>query len=83
MVITEHPYLDSIILEVREQEEEIEEIEELTPGIKKKLLAIASIDIKFGKQSSPLMVGMQRTTASLMKCFEGKAKKILYPEIKI
>ncbi len=60
-----------------------DDIEELTPEIKRKLLAIASIDVEIGKQSSPLMVGMQRTTASLMKCFEGKAKKLLYPEIKI
>ena len=74
------PYVDVIVLSIMEVEEDIEE---LTPDIKRKLLAIASIDVEFGKQSSPLMVGMQRTTASLMKCFEGKGKKMLYPEIKI
>jgi CRISPR-associated protein Cas1 len=70
------PYVDGIVLAVMEQENDIEE---LTPAIKKKLLAIASVDVNLDSQSSPLMVGMQRTTASLMKCFEGKAKKLLYP----
>lgn len=72
------PYVDGIVLAVMEQEHDIDE---LTPSMKKKLMAIATVDIMIGKQSSPLMVGMQRTTASLMKCFEGKAKKVLYPEL--
>lgn len=73
------PYVDKVVLDITEQESDIEE---LTPDIKKKLLAIAAIDIKFGDKAGPLMVGMQRTTASLMKCFEGKARKILYPSMK-
>ncbi|MEZ5083277.1 MAG: type II CRISPR-associated endonuclease Cas1 [Bacteroidales bacterium] len=72
------PYVDVIVLSIMETEEDIEK---LTPDIKRKLLAIASIDVEIGKKTSPLMVGMQRTTASLMKCFEGQAKKLLYPEI--
>jgi CRISPR-associated protein Cas1 len=73
------PYVDQIVLEIMSQEDEIDE---LTPDLKRKLLGIATIDIELGNQTSPLMVGMQRTTASLMKCFEGKAKKVLYPEIR-
>ncbi|MBN2175294.1 MAG: type II CRISPR-associated endonuclease Cas1 [Bacteroidales bacterium] len=72
------PYVDGVVLAVMELEENIEE---LTPDIKKKLLAVASVDVNIGNQSSPLMVGMQRTTASLMKCFEGTAKKLLFPTI--
>ncbi|MEZ5195928.1 MAG: type II CRISPR-associated endonuclease Cas1 [Bacteroidales bacterium] len=74
------PYVDVIVLSIMETEEDIEE---LTPDIKRKLLAIASIDVEIGNKTSPLMVGMQRTTASLMKCFEGQAKKLLYPEIRV
>ena len=70
------PYTDKIVLNILEEEGEIEE---LTPAIKKKLLVIPAMDILIDSQSSPLMVGAQRTTASLMQCFEGETRKILYP----
>lgn len=72
------PYVDILVLGIMEEENNIEE---LTTNIKRKLLSIATVDISFNGITSPLMVGMQRTTASLMKCFEGKAKKLLYPDM--
>lgn len=54
---------------------------ELTPEIKKQLLTIPAIDVFINGDKSPLMVGVQRTTASLAKCFEGKAKSIVYGEL--
>lgn len=74
------PYVDALVIDIMDEDAEIKD---LTPAIKQKLLGIATVDIMIGKQSSPLMVGMQRTTASLMQCFEGKTRKILYPEFKI
>lgn len=56
---------------------------EMTPNIKKALLAIPAVDVQIGGQKSPLMVAVQRTTASLAKCFEGKTRKLLYPEFPI
>jgi CRISPR-associated protein Cas1 len=53
---------------------------EMTPAMKKELLAIPAMDVVLDKQKSPLMNAVQRTTASLVKCFEGKSRKILYPE---
>jgi CRISP-associated protein Cas1 len=70
------PYVDSLVLEIIQ---EIPDPEELTPEIKKKLLQIPVIDIVIDNKSSPLMVGVQRTTASLASCFEGETRKILYP----
>lgn len=72
------PYVDELVLEIVFNEKNIEE---LTPAIKRKLLVIPAMDVRIGGQSSPLMVGMQRTTASLMQCFEGSARKLLYPEL--
>jgi len=54
---------------------------ELTPDIKKQLLAFPAMDVTIDDQSSPLMNAVQRTTASLAKCYEGKARKILYPTL--
>lgn len=74
------PYVDKVILDIIDEEDNVEE---LTPAIKKKILVIPAIDITIDGQKSPLMVGAQRTTASLMQCFEGVVRKIVYPELKV
>lgn len=55
---------------------------EMTPSMKKLLLEIPAMDVQIDGQKSPLMNAVQRTTASLSKCYEGKGRKILYPELK-
>lgn len=54
---------------------------DLTKEDKKYLLNIPVLDINIQGKTSPLMVGAQRTTASLVKCYQGAARKILYPEL--
>lgn len=53
---------------------------EITPSMKKDLLNIPVMDVCINEEKSPLMVAIQKTTASLSKCFEGKQRKILFPE---
>lgn len=74
------PYVDLLVLDITSRYD-VEEIELLTPKIKQELLVLPTIDIVIEDQKSPLMVGMQRTTASLMQCFEGEKRKISYPLI--
>ena len=71
------PFVDVVVLRIVEKETAIDE---LSTEIKKELLGIATVDIKIKDERSPLMVGMQRTTSSLAKCFEGELKKIYFPE---
>lgn len=71
------PFVDKKVLHLVSQ---LEELDELTREIKAELLGIPAMDIIIEGKSSPLMIGVQRTTASLSSCFEGKAKKLLYPE---
>jgi CRISPR-associated protein Cas1 len=71
------PLVDGLVLKIAFEEDDLEE---LTPMLKRKLLQIPAMDIKINGQNSPLMVGMQRTTASLMQCFEGESRKLIYPE---
>ncbi len=52
----------------------------LTPEMKKQLLGIPAMDVIINEEKSPLMVAVQKTTASLAKCYEGKARKIMYPQ---
>jgi CRISP-associated protein Cas1 len=74
------PYVDKIVVEIVENGEDFEE---LTSSIKKQLLEIPVIEINIDGQRSPLMVGMQRTTASLAKCFSGETRKVIYPEFSV
>jgi CRISPR-associated protein Cas1 len=70
-------YVDALVLKIVGENPEMEE---LTPALKKELLQVPVLDILIDGKRSPLMVGIQRTTASLASCFEGGTKKILYPE---
>jgi CRISPR-associated protein Cas1 len=74
------PWVDKLVMEICEEHEDIEE---LTPDLKRALLSIPVLDIFIDNQKSPLMVGVQRTTASLMQCFEGTIRKIVFPEFEI
>lgn len=55
---------------------------EMGTKMKQQLLAVPAMDVKIEQQKSPLMNAVQRTTASLAKCFAGESRKILYPVFK-
>lgn len=54
---------------------------EMGPSMKKELLQLPGIDVTIDGQTGPLMTAVQRTTASLAKCFEGSTRRILYPAL--
>lgn len=70
------PFADALVVEIIRNGEDYTD---LTTSVKKQLLGIATVDVVFEDDRSPLMIAAQRTTASLAKCFEGTAKKLLYP----
>lgn len=72
------PFVDNIVCNIMESGSDYSE---LAKEHKQELLKIPALDIVIDKDKSPLMVGLQRTTASLTKCFEGDLKKILYPDL--
>lgn len=72
------PFADVLVADIIRNGEDYTE---LTPSVKKQLLGIASADVLMHDERSPLMVAVQRTTASLARCFEGDASKILYPKL--
>ncbi len=71
------PFVDRVVTEIVRMNGNFLE---LTPTMKKDLLNIPALDVKIRDEKSPLMVAVQKTTASLAKCFEGKQRKIDYPE---
>jgi CRISPR-associated protein Cas1 len=74
------PYVDHLVKEIINEDPQEKEI---TTTIKRKLLEIPALNIEIDGKDSPLMVGLQRTTASLAACYEGELKKILYPNFKV
>jgi CRISPR-associated protein Cas1 len=70
------PYVDKVVCDIVRMNGRFLE---LGPGMKKQLLGIPAMDVIIEGQQSPLMNAVQRTTASLAKCFEGETRKIVYP----
>lgn len=71
------PFVDKLVCTMTDP---LEPTFDLTPELKRSLLTIPAMDVFIDGQKSPLMVSVQRTTASLAKCFEGKAKSLVYGE---
>lgn len=72
------PFVDKLVCTMTDP---LEPAFDLTPALKRTLLTIPAMDVFIDGQKSPLMVAVQRTTASLARCFEGKAKNIVYAEL--
>jgi len=72
------PYVDEVVYTIMEKEKPgdwgLANI-----GVRAALLRIPSIDVNIDGKTRPLMNAVQRTTASLFRCFEGAQRKILYP----
>ncbi len=73
------PYVDRLAFQIWQREGEKASF--LEPGLKKELLSIPATDTRIDGKKSPLMTAVSRTTASLVRCFEGESRKILYPEL--
>ncbi|MBR5197783.1 MAG: type II CRISPR-associated endonuclease Cas1 [Alistipes sp.] len=68
------PYVDEIVYHMHTNG-----IDKLDKDAKSQLLNILFSDTVFNKVTRPLEIGLTTTTASLVKCYMGTTKKILYP----
>jgi CRISPR-associated protein Cas1 len=71
------PYVDYVVYQIIRTNGKYLE---MSLSMKKVLLEIPAIDVIADGKKSPLMNAVQRTTASLAKCFEGKSRKLIYPD---
>jgi CRISPR/Cas system-associated endonuclease Cas1 len=69
------PYRPFVDIIVRSIIDETSHVETLTAELKNKLLQIPTVDVLMNEEKSPLMVAMQRTAASLAKCYAGEQRK--------
>jgi len=73
------PYVDKLVLDMVHTMDELPE--ELGKEEKARLLAVPTLDVTIDGMKSPLMVAMQRTSASLMACYEGESRQLTYPQM--
>lgn len=71
------PYVDKVVCKILE---EFGTNEDIPKDIKALLLKIPAMDVLMDGENSPLMNATQRTAVSLVKCFNGEQRKLLYPE---
>lgn len=72
------PFVDKLVCLMTDA---LEPAFDLTPELKRQLLTIPAMDTFIDGDRSPLMIAVQRTTASLAKCFEGKSKAVVFAEL--
>jgi len=76
------PFVDKLVVEMVDIEmfRATSLAMELAKEMKTKLLQIPVLDVMINGQRSPLMIAAGQTTASLVKCYLGESRKIVYPE---
>jgi CRISP-associated protein Cas1 len=75
------PYRPFVDVVVRGIIEKTSHVQILTQELKVELLKIPNMDVLLNGETSPLMVAMQRSAASLSKCYLGEQRKLLLPEM--
>lgn len=75
------PFRGFVETKVKEIVQSGEDYEELTQAIKARLLEVLYEEVEIAGFKGPLMVGLHRTAASLMRCFAGGQKEIDLPKI--
>lgn len=70
------PFVDLAVNEIFEFSQSIE----LTKDVKQHILKVLTCDVKMNGKTSPLMVALSGTTASLARAFKDNKEKIVYPQ---
>lgn len=72
------PYVDFLVAGIVDNGEPYDAI---TTELKQKLLILPTLDVHIAGHRSPLMVAVSTTVSSLVKCFLGESRKLIYPEM--
>lgn len=72
------PYVDQVVWDLLHQHGPNDDIPKEMKAV---LLKIPAMDVLLDGEKSPLMVATQRTAVSLVRCFQGEQRKLLYPTL--
>ena len=71
------PYVDLVVLDIYKR---VSDISEMTPMLKRELLALTTNDVQIDGHRSPMMIAIQTTANSVQRCYSGEIRKIIYPD---
>lgn len=77
------PFVDFLLFSPDSLSREAQDLTELTPELKQKLLTVLTADVIMGGRCIPVMSAISQTTASLSRCFLNEEKEIIYPEFPV
>lgn len=72
------PYVDKAVIDIMQSGVDYKE---LSTEIKRSLLGIPVMEVVINGTRSPLMTAAQTTANSLVKCFTGEMRKLIYPAL--
>ena len=75
------PFADVLVKGIVAELPPGEEPLDIATAHKRTLLTLPVLDVMMGGKRSPLLIALQRTTATLAKCYAGELKKIAYPTL--
>lgn len=73
------PFVDLVVCDIVRQNGPF--LEPMTRTMKEALLGITVMDVPIGTRTSPLMLAVQSTTASLAACFTGEKRRLALPHL--
>ncbi len=74
------PFVDELVIKILRSGVDCGE---LTTDLKRQLLGLPVTEVVIGGQRSPLMVAASQTSSSLVKCFSGELRKVVYPAMEM
>jgi len=74
-------YVDAKVIEIWTERCGNEDFEDLNQPVKARLLEVLYETVEIGEQKGPLMVGLHKTAASLVRCFAGEQKLLDLPKL--
>ena len=71
------PYVDKIVLDILEEDS----CATISQSVKTKLLGLPVTEVVINERRSPLMLAVSQTISSLVKCYRGESRRLIYPEL--
>jgi CRISP-associated protein Cas1 len=73
------PFVDALVVDIMHAAEE--PVENLKTEHKQALLQVSTVDTTIGGNTSPLMIAVQKSCTSLVKCLGGTSKKLKFAQL--
>lgn len=71
------PYVDKVVVDILDEDPDAL----LNQRTKVKLLGLPTLEVLINEKRSPLMNAVSQTVISLVKCFKGESRRLIYPEM--